>query len=91
MEYEGYLSGFQYRTLVITMGVSSLISILGSVAVTRISYLKMTSTYQRFLFMLSLVIIVNSIFLLFHQLMIPESPDYLWAFGISETCTILQP
>lgn len=88
MEYEGYLSQGQYASLVIAAAISSFLSILGSVAVTRIAYLKMTSTYQRFLFMLSMVDILNSTFLIFHQLVLPDSPDFYWAVGSSKTCTM---
>jgi hypothetical protein len=88
MEYEGYLSEGQYATLVIVTALSSFLSILGSVAVTRIAFLKMTSTYQRFLFMLSLADILNSVFLLFHQLVLPSSPDFYWAVGNNKTCSM---
>lgn len=88
MEYEGYLSKGQYAALVIVTAFSSFMSVLGSVAVTRIAYLKMTSTYQRFLFMLSLADILNSVFLLFHQLVLPESPDFYWAIGNQKTCSM---
>lgn len=88
MEYVGYLSKGQYATLVIVTALSAFLSVLGSVAVTRIAYLKMTSTYQRFLFMLSLTDILNSIFLLFHQLVLPESPDFYWAVGNTKTCSM---
>jgi len=50
--------------------------------------LKMTSTYQRFLFMLSLMEILNCIFLFFHQLVLPHSPDFYWAGGNSKTCSM---
>lgn len=78
----------QYASLVIGMAITSFLSILGSVAVTRIAYLKLTSTYQRFLFMLSLTDILNAVFLLFHQLVLPESPNFYWAVGNSKSCSM---
>ena len=57
-------------------------------AITRIAYLKMTSTYQRFLFMLSQLNILNSFFLLFHQLILPQLNQFYWAFGSEMTCSM---
>lgn len=88
MEYEGVLSQGQYACLVLVTAGSSFVSILGSTAVTRIAYLKMTSTYQRFLFMLSLMDILSSLFLMFHQLILPKSEAFYWAFGSQKSCTM---
>lgn len=88
MDDETSVSRSQYACLVVVMGISSLISILGSMAVTRIAYLKLTSTYQRFLFVLSQLNILNSSFLLLHQLFLPQSEQFFWAFGSEMTCSM---
>lgn len=88
MDDGAFYSRAQYMCLVIAMAVSSFLSMMASLAIARIAYLKMTSTYQRFLFMLSQVNILNSIFLLVHQLIIPRSGHFYWAFGNEATCTV---
>lgn len=87
-EYEGHLSKGQYAIIVIVVAISALVSTLGSFAVTRIAFLKLSSTYQRFLFMLSVVDILNSLFLMIHRFLVPNSPDFYWAFGTDGTCSM---
>lgn len=89
MEYESDLSDGQYKTLVVVMGISAFLSVLGSIVVMRIAHLKLTSTYQRFLLMLSFSDLLNSLFLIFHQLVLPESPAFPWAFGTMKTCKMV--
>eukprot|EP00934_Nitzschia_sp_Nitz4_P001512 Nitzschia sp. Nitz4//scaffold12_size214221//184728//185894//NITZ4_001530-RA/size214221-processed-gene-0.180-mRNA-1//-1//CDS//3329535110//1512//frame0 len=76
----------EYMTLMLVMAVSAFLSMLGSIAVMRISYLKLTSTYQRFLFMLSLADLFHSAFLGLNQFLVPASNNYPWSFGGSTTC-----
>ena len=51
--------------------------------------MKLSSTYQRFLFMLSLTDIINSLFLLLHPFLIPKEDQYHWAGGSQKTCTFV--
>jgi hypothetical protein len=82
------LSVGKYGAVVIVMALSSCFSIFGSVAIVRIASLKLTSTYQRFLFMLSISDITSSVFLLFHHFVVPKDPDFYWAVGNDNTCTM---
>jgi hypothetical protein len=83
------LSERKYGSLVIAMMLSSLVSTIASTAVVRISFLKLRSTYQRFLFMLALANTFNSIILIWHPLSIPSDPDYPWAIGNKGSCSTM--
>lgn len=69
------------------MMISSVISAGASIAVVRISVLKLQSTYQRFLFMLAIANILNCIFLLWHPILVPQEPMYYWSIGNANTCS----
>jgi hypothetical protein len=83
------LSTGKYAALVCAMTVSSFFSILGSTAILRIAHLKLSSAYQRFLFMLSISDILNSAFLLLHQYLVPKDEAYPWAAGNDKTCSMV--
>eukprot|EP00980_Cylindrotheca_fusiformis_P004867 scaffold1035_cov115-Cylindrotheca_fusiformis.AAC.7 len=80
------LSKAKYGALVLAMMTSSLLSAGASIAVVRISVLKLQSTYQRFLFMLALANILNCMFLLWHPVLVPQEPMYYWSIGNDNTC-----
>lgn len=87
MTADSPLSHGKYMTLIILTMISSTLSIASSIAIARISFLKLISTYQRFLFMTSLSTLINSMFLLWHPLLIPHDPStYDWAVGNTDTC-----
>jgi hypothetical protein len=73
--------------LVVLQMLSSFLSILGSFVVIRIATSKLRSTYQRFLFLLSIAIITNSIFLFLHPILVPQGDDP-WAVGNDKTCSM---
>jgi hypothetical protein len=83
------LSLGKYAALVCVMAVSSVFSIAGSGTIVRIAHMKLSSTYQRFLFMLSLSDILNSLFLLLHPFLVPKDSSYYWAVGNESTCTVM--
>mmetsp|Transcript_32237 Transcript_32237/g.49993 ORF Transcript_32237/g.49993 Transcript_32237/m.49993 type:complete len:393 (+) Transcript_32237:203-1381(+) len=83
------LSLGKYIPLVLTICVTSLFSMLASIAVVRIAHLRLGATYQRYLCMMSAVSILNSTFLLLHPFLIPSDPDYPWAIGGEATCTMV--
>ena len=56
----------------------------------RIATPKLGSTYQRFLFMLSTAIIINSIFLFLHPLLVPTGTTMAaWGMGNDQTCSMV--
>jgi hypothetical protein len=81
------LSKEKYGALVLAMMISSVVSAGASIAVVRISFLKLQSTYQRFLFMLALANIFNCIFLLWHPILIPQESMYYWSIGNEKSCS----
>lgn len=83
------LSAWKSTVLSIAMVVSSLLSIAGSGAIIRISHLKLSSTYQRFLLMLSLSDIFNSFFLILHPFLIPKESNIKWAAGNQTSCSFV--
>jgi hypothetical protein len=83
------LSTGKYAALVCAMTVSSFFSILGSTAILRIAHLKLSSAYQRFLYMLSISDILNSSFLLLHHYLVPKDEAYPWAAGNDKTCSMV--
>jgi len=78
----------KYAPLFCLQIVTSLLSVFAAIVVVRISVPKLDSTYQRYIFMLNISLMVNSIFLALHPLLAPkdESGAY-WAIGNSGTCT----
>lgn len=76
----------KYGALASAMMLSSIVSVCASIAVIRISFLKLQSTYQRFLFMLATANALNSIFLLWHPILIPRDPAHSWSIGNESSC-----
>jgi len=79
-------SEVRYGSLVLAMMLSSIASVGASIAVVRISFLKLQSTYQRFLFMLATANALNSIFLLWHPIVIPQDEFHSWSIGNESSC-----
>lgn len=83
------LSTGKYAALICCLLVSSLLSIAGSGTIVRIAHMKLSSTYQRFLFMLSLSDIISSLFLLLNPFLVPKDSGYSWAAGSDKTCAFV--
>lgn len=79
-------SQVKYGSLVLAMMLSSIASVSASIAVVRISFLKLQSTYQRFLFMLATANALNAIFLLWHPILIPRDEAHSWSIGNESSC-----
>lgn len=78
----------KYAPLFCLQIVTSLLSVFATIVVVRISVPKLDSTYQRYIFMLNMALLVNSIFLGLHPLLAPKEDDgAYWAIGNSGTCT----
>ena len=76
----------QYGVLYIFQVIASVMSIFATIVVVRISVPKLDSTYQRYIFMLNVALLVNSIFLALHPLLAPgDSEGAYWAIGNSGT------
>lgn len=79
-------SQVKYGSLVLAMMLSSITSVSASIAVVRISFLKLQSTYQRFLFMLATANALNSFFLFWHPILIPRDELHSWSIGNESSC-----
>ena len=78
----------QYAPLFCIQIATSLLSVFATIVVVRISVPKLDSTYQRYIFMLNIALLVNSIFFGLHPLLTPkDDPGAYWAIGNSGTCT----
>ncbi|KAL3925711.1 MAG: hypothetical protein SGILL_000218 [Bacillariaceae sp.] len=86
-EYNEPLPLSMYAPLVLLQMISSFCSVVGSFVIIRIATPKMGSTYQRFLFMLSSVIVINAIFLFLHPLLVPKGSS-AWGIGNDATCSL---
>jgi hypothetical protein len=90
------LSLSRYAPLFCLQMITSFLSILASVIVIRMSFNKLCGSYQRYLFMLNITIVINSLFLGLHLLLVPteitETYSYsysysYWAVGNKASCT----
>lgn len=78
----------KYAPLFCLQVATSVLSVFATIVVVRISVPKLDSTYQRYIFMLNIALMVNSIFLALHPLLAPgDSEGAYWAIGNSGTCT----
>jgi len=84
----------KYAPLFCLQIATSLLSVFATIVVVRISVPKLDSTYQRYIFMLNISSMVNSIFLALHPLLTPKNMDLgdtnsggYWSIGNSATCT----
>eukprot|EP00531_Pseudo-nitzschia_arenysensis_P004039 CAMPEP_0116146354 /NCGR_PEP_ID=MMETSP0329-20121206/17120_1 /TAXON_ID=697910 /ORGANISM="Pseudo-nitzschia arenysensis, Strain B593" /LENGTH=488 /DNA_ID=CAMNT_0003642097 /DNA_START=41 /DNA_END=1507 /DNA_ORIENTATION=+ len=69
--------------------ITSLMSVFATIVVVRISVPKLDSTYQRYIFMLNVSLLVNSIFLALHPILIPNDSGEFWSAGNAGTCTMV--
>jgi hypothetical protein len=76
-----------YVPLVVLQMLSSFLSIVGVYFVIRIATPKLGSTYQRFLFILSIATAINAIFLFLHPMLVPKG-DAPWGLGNEKTCSM---
>ena len=79
----------KYDILFIFQVITSLMSVFATIVVVRISVPKLDSTYQRYIFMLNIALLVNSIFLALHPILIPKDMGGSWSVGNSGTCTMV--
>lgn len=67
--------------------ITSFLSVFATIVVVRISVPKLDSTYQRYIFMLNMALLINSIFLGLHPILSPSDSAGYWSVGNSGTCT----
>lgn len=78
----------KYIPLVVLQVITSFASMVTSIVILRIASPKLQSTYQRYLYSLSIAVILNALFLLLHHFLVPsESSGADWASGNDATCT----
>jgi len=84
----------KYAPLFCLQIATSMLSIFATIVVVRISVPKLDSTYQRYIFMLNIALLVNSVFLGLHPLLAPKNVDgdntnggAYWSIGNSASCT----
>ena len=78
---------FNYGALFLIQVITSFLSVFATIVVVRISVPKLDSTYQRYIFMLNIASLINSIFLGLHPVFVPAGSAGYWSFGNSRTCT----
>ncbi len=78
-----------YGVLFCFQVITSLMSVFATIVVVRISVPKLDSTYQRYILMLNIALLVNSIFLALHPFVIPSDSGGFWSAGNAGTCTMV--
>lgn len=86
--YDYSLTTAMYAASVILQMLSSFLSIVGALIIIRIATPKLGSTYQRFLFLMSIATVINSLFLFLHPLLVPKGST-VWSVGNDATCSMV--